>query len=178
MKHGDKRKDGRIFWGVQKRSNGVLRENWVTPATWRNNQRLIKKHNKLRVTRIKNSPVLRSKYAAQLRVWVKDNPSRVILYKARERAKEYGVPFALLPNDIVIPTHCPVLGIRLRRGSKSVTKASPSLDRIIPRLGYVPNNVVVVSHFANSIKRDATPEQLMLVARFYAKLQRANDKTS
>ena len=48
--------------------------------------------------------------------------------------------------------------------------ASPSIDRIIPTLGYVRGNVIVVSLKANRIKNDATPDELMEVARFYKEL--------
>jgi len=47
---------------------------------------------------------------------------------------------------------------------------SPSLDRIDNTKGYTPDNVVVVSNRANSIKRDATPDELMAVAKFYMQL--------
>ena len=38
----------------------------------------------------------------------------------------------------------------------------------MPELNFVLGNIVVVSHKANSIKRDATSEELRLVAEFYA----------
>ena len=47
---------------------------------------------------------------------------------------------------------------------------APSLDRLIPELGYVKGNIAVVSTRANIIKRDATPEELMKVAKFYEKV--------
>jgi hypothetical protein len=48
--------------------------------------------------------------------------------------------------------------------------ASPELDRIVPSLGYVKGNVLVVSRRANRIKTDATVEELQQVASFYAAL--------
>lgn len=93
-----------------------------------------------------------------------------MLANAKARAAKAGVPFALTRADIVIPTHCPVLGIELVRriGRKGGADSSPSLDRVIPSLGYVPGNVVVVSRRANRIKTDATTEELEAVADFYA----------
>lgn len=44
---------------------------------------------------------------------------------------------------------------------------SPSLDKIVPELGYVKGNIVVVSLRANQIKSDATIEELQAVAKFY-----------
>ena len=49
-------------------------------------------------------------------------------------------------------------------GSPCPNSLSPSLDKIKPHLGYVPGNVLVVSHRANMIKHDATPEELSLLA--------------
>ena len=41
-----------------------------------------------------------------------------------------------------------------------------SLDCIIPELGYVPGNVAVISRRANTIKNDATIEELELVLAY------------
>ena len=43
-------------------------------------------------------------------------------------------------------------------------------DRIIPELGYVEGNLVIVSDLANRIKTNATPEQIIKVGEFYKKL--------
>ena len=93
----------------------------------------------------------------------------MMLKNARQRAQRAGVPFAITAEDIVVPSHCPVLGVPLRRrlGRKGGGDYSPSLDRIKPELGYVPGNIVVVSRRANRIKTDATPEELEAVADFY-----------
>lgn len=48
---------------------------------------------------------------------------------------------------------------------------SPSLDRIDNRLGYVKGNVIVVSHRANAIKRDATLDELRRIVAFYEPLE-------
>lgn len=93
-----------------------------------------------------------------------------MLSNARARAAKAGVPFDIVRDDIIIPSHCPVLGIELvrRTGRKGGADCSPSLDRIVPTLGYVPGNIVVVSRRANRIKTDATTEELEAVADFYA----------
>jgi hypothetical protein len=94
---------------------------------------------------------------------------RMIL-SARARATEGGYPCTITLNDIVIPTRCPVLGIPLRSSVgrlEGVTDNSPSLDKVVPALGYVPGNVIVVSHRANRLKSDASLAELTLLARFY-----------
>jgi len=104
------------------------------------------------------------------RVRGKNKPASIMYWKALDRAKQRGLPFTISKSDVVIPSHCPVLGIPLQPGTGVLTDNSPSLDRIIPELGYVPGNVIVVSHKANRIKTDASPVELQKVADFYNKL--------
>jgi len=91
---------------------------------------------------------------------------RAILTRARSRAREKGVPFSLTYLDIVIPDRCPILGIKLERGTSGGLDSSPSLDRIIPALGYVPGNVRVIANRANRIKSDSTPEELSRILTY------------
>lgn len=106
------------------------------------------------------------KTKASTYAWRAKNHARVLLYKAKERAKRTARPFDLLPQDIVIPKRCPVLGILLKRhvgeGGKTFDD-SPTLDCIVPEKGYVRGNVAVISGRANRIKNDATPAELKKV---------------
>lgn len=88
------------------------------------------------------------------------NPAKQMVWSARERAKASGQTCSLSEADIVIPAVCPVFGTPLAHGSTSFFQASPSLDRIDPRLGYVPGNVAVISFRANALKKDATIAEL------------------
>lgn len=90
-------------------------------------------------------------------------PIRELLLGARRRARKAGVEFTITAADVVIPERCPWLDIPLTVGCGKVHDGSPSLDRIIPEIGYVRGNVIVISHRANSIKSNATPEQLARV---------------
>lgn len=94
-----------------------------------------------------------------------------LLDNARIRAKRYGIPIAITWRDIEIPDVCPVLGIPLKVNKRSMGRDSPSLDRIIPSLGYVPGNILVVSMRANQIKTDANPEEILRVAMFYSQMR-------
>jgi hypothetical protein len=90
---------------------------------------------------------------------------------ARHRAKKRRVPFDISPEDIVIPTRCPVLDIELRHGVGRTGRPggnneSPSLDRIDKDKGYVKGNVQVISHLANSMKRDTSAAELQRFARW------------
>ena len=88
-----------------------------------------------------------------------------IFHASRKRAKDKGLEFTLRLEDIVIPTHCPMLGIPLFPTTGQAAHAnSPSIDRLDPRKGYTPENTLIISHRANTIKSNATPAELRLIA--------------
>lgn len=103
-------------------------------------------------SRQKNGYHHSASYRASQTKWRRNNPKGAMLRRAKSRAVKFGVPFALSKADFEIPSHCPVLGIKLVLGVGKPHDASPSLDRIKPELGYVPGNVSVISHRANRIK--------------------------
>jgi len=90
-------------------------------------------------------------------------PYKPMLYAAKKRASELGLPFNLTDADISIPEVCPVLGLKLQSGSGRPCDSSPSLDRIIPAMGYVSGNVRVISYRANALKSNATLEELRAI---------------
>lgn len=95
---------------------------------------------------------------------------RHMLNGAKHRAHALGVPFKLRLRDIRIPERCPVLGIELVKGKGASHAGSPSLDRIVPSVGYVPGNVRVISNLANSVKGSVTdPEVFRKVADYVEK---------
>ena len=92
-----------------------------------------------------------------------------LFMKARTRAKEQGVPFDITVDDIVIPEACPVLGMPLEKGNGGWAEGSPTLDKIIPELGYVPGNVAVISWRANRLKCDGTLEEMEVLVEWMRK---------
>ncbi len=93
---------------------------------------------------------------------------------ARLRAKDKGLPY---DRSLVIetPDVCPVLGLVLdygRKGDGRHHDNSPTLDRLIPELGYVAGNVVTISHRANRIKNDGTAEEHERIAQFIKEMCR------
>lgn len=84
---------------------------------------------------------------------------------AKQRAKKQGVPFDIELSDIIIPDKCPLLEINIKSSKGSPTHNSPSLDKIIPKLGYVKGNIWVVSHRANWLKNDASVEEIELLLK-------------
>jgi hypothetical protein len=91
--------------------------------------------------------------------------ARALLNAARLRARKTGLDFNIDESDVVVPVKCPVLGIDLVVNENKCQGNSPTLDRIVPGLGYVRGNVRVISFRANTIKNDATLEELRAVVR-------------
>lgn len=93
-------------------------------------------------------------------------PEYKLLSSARERTKEKGLPDVDFPlEDIKIPELCPVLGIPIfiKQGRRN---HSPTLDRIIPELGYVRGNVAIISYKANRIKSDNSADDLRKIIAY------------
>lgn len=111
----------------------------------------------------RDSGILRDRYRRHI--------TGVLLRNARMRAKKFGLPFDLVLSDIVIPAVCPVLGIAITpgRGKRLNANGSPTVDRIVPALGYVRTNIAVISWRANRLKSDAAPEELLRVAQWAAR---------
>ena len=63
---------------------------------------------------------------------------------------------------------CPVFGFELVYGDDGEhgRNNSPSIDRIDPKKGYVKGNIQIISKLANSMKQNATPEQMMQFAQW------------
>lgn len=93
-------------------------------------------------------------------------PEHKMYNAARRRAEKKGIPFNIEISDIIIPKVCPILGIELRASKKRPSANSPSLDKIIPELGYVKGNIQVISWRANIIKHDASLDELQKIVDY------------
>ena len=68
--------------------------------------------------------------------------------------------YSIFPMDYI----CPVFGTKMEwLGNKS---NSPSLDKILPNLGYVEGNVAFISYEANTLKLHRTPDVLRKIADY------------
>jgi hypothetical protein len=92
-------------------------------------------------------------------------------FAAKQRALKNNLAFDIVPEDVIIPAICPILGIELRIGSGKFTGNSPTLDRIVPVLGYVRGNIRVISFRANLLKNNASAAELRLVANDAERLE-------
>lgn len=118
----------------------------------------------------------KTKRNARTLAWHRGNPQRSYWLAAKGRANRQGLPFDIQPEDIVIPTTCPILGIKLISKKGGRTNNTPSLDRIRPEKGYVKGNVRVISWRANRLKNDASLEELEKIVKYYKKLDKHNKK--
>jgi hypothetical protein len=96
----------------------------------------------------------------------KQTPEKELLKAARRRARQRNRPCTIALADIVIPKRCPILGVVLEAGIGLPTEQSPSLDEIVVGRGYVVGNMQVISRKANTMKSDATPEELLRFANW------------
>ena len=107
--------------------------------------------------------------------YAKKKPEVRALHGARARAKEKELPINIdieylrdiWPED----DKCPALDIEFRQGNNGISlDSSPSLDRIVPELGYIKGNVQWISKLANQIMSSATPDQVIQVGNYFKKI--------
>jgi len=99
-------------------------------------------------------------YARSLRKTGRD-PRSGLYSRAKYRAKQRGLEFSITKDDIIIPDICPLLLTPME---------SPSLDRIDSTKGYTPDNIQVISNRANTLKNNATLEELQTLVENLSKL--------
>ena len=108
------------------------------------------------------------------------NPEHSMLQRVKYRSKikelEFNLDIKYLKNIWPKDNRCPALGLSLQSGRNDAARgSSPSLDRINNTKGYVKGNVQVICNLANQIMTSATPEQVMLVAKYYEKITEGVD---
>lgn len=108
------------------------------------------------------------------------NPWMRILNTARRRAREKGIEFTITAADLPLyddNLYCPVFGKKLTRGNRPWCA---SIDRIDQDKGYTPDNIVVVSYYANRAKNDLSIDELRTLVDFYEQLlkEKANENES
>lgn len=136
FKQGDHREDGLVFWSYV---NTQTKADGTTREQW-------------------YSPLV----FHRLRV-------KNVLRLAKARAKKENMNFNLSIDYMLdlFPKSgiCPILGINMEWGSEDHA-SSPSMDKIIPELGYVVGNMAWISRKANALKNDATLEQLKAIVNY------------
>jgi hypothetical protein len=120
---------------------------------------------KCRADKESEHPLFIERRTARQRKYNLKNPHKKMYWGSKKRATDKGFEFSIDLSDIVIPEYCPLLGIKLMHGTGFLIDESPSLDRIDSKKGYVKGNVWVISHKANTMKSDATLEELELLVK-------------
>lgn len=101
---------------------------------------------------------------ADRRKHYRNHPESRMLMAAKQRAKNQGLEFNLTIDDIAVPDKCPLLEVPFVAGEKGNYEYTPSLDRIDPTKGYIKGNVWVITKRANTMKNNATREELLKFA--------------
>jgi hypothetical protein len=98
-------------------------------------------------------------------------PWMQMYYKSKQRAKREKWEFNLTPDYIesIFNNTCPVFGYKYCFSNKCIQYNSPSLDRIDNSKGYVIGNVQVISMKANTMKNKASPDELLIFAKWVLK---------
>lgn len=101
------------------------------------------------------------------------------LARIKKRAKIKKIDFDLdikylkkiFPKDYI----CPIFKIKMEFDKKSKnTFNSITLDRIIPKLGYIKGNVVFICRKANTIKNDGNSDQILAVGNWLKEMEKRN----
>lgn len=106
-------------------------------------------------------------------------PKYMIWYRVRQstyknkKRRHTDNPFDISVDDIYIPEYCPYLNVKLSTDFSDVH--SPfyfSIDRIDSSKGYVKGNIQVISKMANTMKNNATIEELVTFSENVIKLHK------
>lgn len=94
-------------------------------------------------------------------------------YSAQRRALKNNIPFNITEQDIIsiVPkdSKCPVFNKEFVYGNGN--SFSMTLDKIIPEKGYIKGNIQIISRKANTMKNNATPEELILFGNWAIKIK-------
>ena len=126
----------------------------------------VKAKEKVYAQKRASTPEFRTKANGWQRSWRLENTIKWLAAVAKARAKKRGLAFDEDLTDLSIPSHCPILGIPIVKGQVKSGPHSPSLDKIIPHLGYVKGNRWFISNRANAMKSDATLEEMVLLGKW------------
>ncbi len=117
-------------------------------------------------------------YLGNKKIYRSKNRQKYLFLSCRKRAQLENLPFDLVESDIVIPEFCPILGIRLEFSEDNKNLNTPSVDKIIPELGYIKSNIMVISRKANMMKLNASIKELKLFAQNIINYVEKNNKNS
>lgn len=86
--------------------------------------------------------------------------------RATAKGREHTITLKDLQDKYPKDGKCPIFGIELKFNTTGFNDTSPSIDRIDATKGYTKDNIQIISWKANSIKRNATLEELILLVNY------------
>jgi hypothetical protein len=99
--------------------------------------------------------------------WREENLAKSMIERSRKGARKRNLAFTITEQDISpLPFYCPVLGTPLNYMAGRGDENSASIDRMDSSQGYIAGNVYVISYRANSLKRDATAEEVRKILSY------------
>lgn len=113
--------------------------------------------------------------AEKSKIYYRQNLKKLLVSRARSRSTIQNLYCDITEDDIIILDKCPLLGIPFKYGSKHDKWFTYSLDRIDNSKGYIKGNVQVITYLANTMKSQATIEQLKTFAKNILKLYKDDD---
>lgn len=146
----------RPYWEFDVSKKSSTGRRWCCSECYKNKPDISDNHFRKRYDTEFKARINSQKRASRIR-----NFRRAMWRAAKNRAEHNGIPFLITPEDIHIPEQCPLLEKPFIYGTEGNYKYTPSLDRINNSLGYVPGNIWVISMLANTMKNDATIEELV-----------------
>ena len=105
----------------------------------------------------------------RMKKWRASIPGRISVAKSRSRINnlEFNLTAEYLESIYPEDGMCPLLNIKFNWDSGRRHPSTPSLDRIDNNKGYIKGNIQWVSWRANDLMKDATPEELLMLAQNY-----------
>jgi len=139
----------------------------------RNRERYTDRRRELYAER--HAAAQREKHRRRLELTPLKIRARIMRQGMLERSARLGIPFdrdeitlGYLVDLIERTPLCPCCGKEIDYGYREgkFRDRSPSIDRCVPSLGYVPSNIALICWRCNNLKRDATADELEAVARW------------
>ena len=159
--------------GICKRQQ---KKRWICNNRHREHGRKYKELHKDKIKEYSAEYNLRPEVCERKREWHQtkqksmslDSKFKDMVSRCQKRSLEDNLEFNITWEDLkaLYVEECPILKIPLNWNSCSEGRDehTPSVDKIIPELGYVKGNIRIISNLANMMKSYASKEQLLTFA--------------
>lgn len=134
---------------------------------YENNKELMKEKNKIKYINNKDKfKKYQSYYYSSPENWAKR-----MINKTAQRANDAGLDFDIEVDDLIFPRFCPYLNTELTYVlGQGQLPTNASIDRVDSTKGYVKGNVQIISRLANTMKSNATIDQLVTFSQNVIKM--------